>query len=216
MSSVQHSSGLAAAGARGASDQGPTSLSDYGTALARRWWLVLVGLLIGGAAAAGYLNVVHKSYTSTSAVQVTDTGVSDSATPNGSRNATANVDMDTEAAIVTSNTVASLAAKGLNTSLTPSQLAAKVKVTVPPNSAVLNISCHAGNALDARACAQVFANSYLANRTQIAEAIIAAQLKTLQDQLPALQQAAAGLHRSARHALRRIRPPRSGPTPSSR
>lgn len=189
MSSVPHSSGLAPAmsSGRGASDPGPTSLSDYGTALARRWWLVLLGLLVGGAAAAGYLNIVHKSYTSTAAVQVTDTGVSDSATPNGSRNATANVDMDTEAAIVTSNTVASLAAKGLNTNLTPSQLAAKVKVTVPPNSAVLDISCHAGNALDARACAQVFANSYLANRTQIAEAIIAAQLKTLTDQLPGLQ-----------------------------
>ncbi len=97
MSSVPHSSGLAAASARCASDPGPTSLSDYGTALARRWWLVLLGMLIGGAAAAGYLNVVHKSYTSTSAVQVTDTGVSDSAIP-GSRNTTANVDMDTEAA----------------------------------------------------------------------------------------------------------------------
>jgi len=130
MSSVPHSSGLAASAmssGRGGSDPGPTSLSDYGTALARRWWLVLLGLLIGGAAAAGYLNVVHKSYTSTAAVQVTDTGVSDSATPNGSRNATANVDMDTEATIVTSNTVASLAAKGLSTSLTPSELAVKVR-----------------------------------------------------------------------------------------
>ncbi len=188
MSSVPHSSGLAAGStARTGSDPGPTSLSDYGTALARRWWLVLLGLLIGGAVAAGYLNIVHKSYTSTASVQVTDTGVSDSAVPNGSRNATANVDMDTEASIVTSQTVASLAAKGLSTNLTPSQLAAKVKVSVPPNSAVLNISCHAGNALDARACAQVFANSYLSNRTQIAQDIVNAQLKTLTDQLPGLQ-----------------------------
>jgi capsular polysaccharide biosynthesis protein len=152
----------------------------------RRWWLVLLGLLVGAAVGAGYLNLVHKSYTSTATVQVTDTGVSDSSLPSASRNTTANVDMDTEAAIVTSNTVASLAAKGLNTNLTPTQLAAKVKVTVPPNSAVLAISFHAGNALDAKAGAQVFANSYLANRASIANGLVAAELKTLQDQLPAL------------------------------
>ncbi len=186
MESVPHSSGLAAASARSASEPDPTSLSDYGTALARRWWLVLLGLLVGAAAAVGYLNIVHKSYTSTAAVQVTDTGVSDSAVPVGSRTTTPNVDMDTEAQIVTSNTVASLAAKGLNTSLTPTQLAARVKVTVPPNSSVLSISFRAGNALDARAGAQVFANSYLANRASIAEALVKSQLTALQDQLPAL------------------------------
>jgi succinoglycan biosynthesis transport protein ExoP len=186
MSSVPHSSGLVTASARSAPDQGPSSLSDYGTALLRRWWVVLLGLLIGGAAAAGYLNVVHKTYTSVAAVQVTDTGVSDSSLPTASRNNTANVDMDTEAQIVTSNTVASLAAKGLNTNLTPSQLAAKVKVTVPPNSAVLSIAFKAGNALDARSGAQVFANSYLANRASIAQGLVASELKSLQDQLPAL------------------------------
>ncbi|HEX4431589.1 MAG TPA: Wzz/FepE/Etk N-terminal domain-containing protein [Frankiaceae bacterium] len=193
MSSVPHSSGLAAASARSTSDQGPTSLSDYGNALMRRWWLVLLGLLVGGAVAAGYLNVVHKSYTSTATVQVTDTGVSDSSVPAASRNNTANVDMDTEAAIVTSNTVASLAANGLHTNLMPSQLADKVKVTVPPNSAVLAISFHAGNALDARAGAQVFANSYLSNRASIANGLVAAELKSLQDQLPALNKQLADI-----------------------
>jgi polysaccharide biosynthesis transport protein len=186
MSSVPHSSGLVTASARSAPDQGPSTLSDYGTALMRRWWLVVIGLLIGGAAAAGYLSVVHKTYTSTAAVQVTDTGVSDSSLPIASRNSTANVDMDTEAQIVTSNTVASLAAKGLNTNLTPSQLAAKVKVTVPPNSAVLSIAFQASNALDARSGAQVFANSYLANRASIAQGLVASELKSLQDQLPPL------------------------------
>ncbi len=193
MSSVPHSSGLASASARSAPDQGPTSLSDYGSALLRRWWLVVLGVLVGGALAAGYLNVVHKTYTSTAAVQVTDTGVSDSSLPASSRNNTANVDMDTEAQIVTSNTVASLAVKGLNTSLTPSQLAAKVKVTVPPNSAVLSITFKAGNALDAKAGAQVFADSYLSNRASIANGLVQAELKTLTDQLPALNKQLADL-----------------------
>ncbi len=186
MSSVPHSSELAAASARSASDQEPTSLSDYGTAFVRRWWLVLLGLLVGGALAVGYLNVVHKNYTSTAAVQVTDTGVSDSTVPVGARVTAPNVDMDTEATIVTSNTVASLAAKSLNTSLTPTQLTARVKVTVPPNSSVLSISFRAGNALDARAGAQAFADSYLANRASIANALVASQLKSLKDQLPGL------------------------------
>jgi succinoglycan biosynthesis transport protein ExoP len=193
MSSVPHSSGLASASARSAPDQGPTSLSDYGSALLRRWWLVVLGLLVGGAIGAGYLSVVHKTYTSTAAVQVTDTGVSDSSLPAASRNNTANVDMDTEAQIVTSNTVASLAVKGLNTSLTPSQLAAKVKVTVPPNSAVLSIAFKAGNALDAKAGAQIFADSYLSNRASIANGLVQAELKTLTDQLPALNKQLADL-----------------------
>jgi uncharacterized protein involved in exopolysaccharide biosynthesis/Mrp family chromosome partitioning ATPase len=187
MSSVPHSSGLAAASARGASEQGPSSLSDYGSALVRRWWLVLLGLIIGAAAAAGYLSLVHKSYTSTSAVQVTDTGVGDSTVPQGARTNTTNIDMDTEAQIVTSNTVSTIAAKALSTNLTPTQLASRVKVSVPPNSAVLNISCHAGNAVDARACAQTFANSYLSNRLGIAKTLLASQINTLTDQLPGYQ-----------------------------
>lgn len=193
MSSVPHSSGLAPASARSVSDQGPTSLSDYGSALMRRWWLVLLGVLVGGAVAAGYLNVVHKTYTSTAAVQVTDTGVSDSAVPSGARTNTTNVDMDTEAQIVTGNAVSSLAANTLHSTLTPSQLAADVKVTVPPNSAVLSISFHAGNALDAKAGAQAFADAYLANRTNIANGLLAAELKSLQDQLPGLNKQLADL-----------------------
>ena len=94
--------------------------------------------------------------------------------------------METEAQVVISDLVASAAAKVVNTSLTPSQLAAEVKVTVATNSAVLSISCHAGTALGARSCAQAFANSYLANRTSIAQALVTSQLTALQNQLPGL------------------------------
>jgi polysaccharide biosynthesis transport protein len=186
MSSVPHSSGPASASLRSAPDPAPSTLSEYGSALLRRWWVLLLGMLVGGAIAAAYLAVANKTYTSTAAVQVTDTGVSDSSTPASSRITTPNVDMDTEALIVTSNTVASLAAKGLHTDLTPSELASKVKVTVPPNSAVLSIAFQAGNADDARLGAQVFASSYLANRQSIAAALVASELKSLNDRLPPL------------------------------
>ena len=186
MTSGSPSSGLGTANPRSAGGQESSSLSDYGTALLRRWWLVLLGLLLGGAAAAGYLNVAAKTYTSIATVQVTDTGVPDSASPTGSRNSTSNVGMDTEAQVVTSNTVATLAVAGLKTNEPPDNLAAKVKVTVPPNSAVLSIAFEAGNARDARSGAQVFAASYLANRESVAKGLIASELKSLQIQLPAL------------------------------
>lgn len=170
---------------RSAGDQGSSSLSDYGSALLRRWWLVLLGLVIGAAAAGGYLSAVAKVYTSTAAVQVTDTGANDSALPAGSRN-TSNIDMDTEAQVVTSNTVATLAAGELHTKTPPPDLSKNVKVTVPPNSAVLSIAYSASNARDARAGAQAFADSYLANRTDVAKGLISSELKNLQGQLPAL------------------------------
>jgi succinoglycan biosynthesis transport protein ExoP len=171
-------------GLYGMGEHAPSSLSDYGSALLRRWWMVVGGILVGLIAAAGYLGVATKTYTSVTSIQVTGTGVSDSL-PVGSRNAT-DVDLDTEAQVVKSGTVSELAAKLLKTSLTPTQLAKKVTVTVPPNSAVLTIAFDAHNAHDAQAGAQAFGTAYLTNRTSVARSVLTSELANLRNQLPAL------------------------------
>jgi uncharacterized protein involved in exopolysaccharide biosynthesis/Mrp family chromosome partitioning ATPase len=189
MSSSTTSAGAGAAGSSGLYGMGehaPSSLSEYGSALLRRWWLVLIGLLIGLLAAGAYLVLATKTYTSVASVQVTATGIADTSLPSGSRNAASNVDMDTEAQVLKSNAVSGLAATALKTSLLPSELAKKVTVTVPPNSAVLTISFAAPNAHDAQAGAQAYADAYLANRTTVARGILDSELSNLRNQLPAL------------------------------
>ena len=186
MSGVEHPSRPAGLGTQATSDQGSTSLGEEGAALLRRWWLIAVGLIVGGAVAFAYLAIATKTYSSTASVQVTDTGVSGSTVPTSAKISTSNIDMDTEAAVITSDTIASLAVKALHTNLTPAQLSHNVKVTVPANSAILSITFQASNAADARSGAQVFANSYLSNRLSVAQSILSSELKSLENQLPAL------------------------------
>ncbi len=169
----------------GGVEHAPSALGDYGRALLRRWWLVLLGVVVGAVAALGYLAFASKTYTSTANVQVTATGVNDSALPISARTVS-NVDMDTEAQVVKSDAVSALVAKQLKVTTSPSDLSKNVKVTVPPNSAVLNIAFEAHSKADAQLGAQAFADSYLAHRTAVARGILAAELNNLRTQLPAL------------------------------
>lgn len=180
MPSVVHSSVAAPAPTEAA------ELSEYGRAVRRHWWVVLLGVLAGGAVASAYLVFAPRSYTSIAKVQVTDTGVADSTVPAGARINTANIDMDTEARIVTSTSVAALAATMLKTSISPVKLASMANVTVPPNSAILYVAYHASNPTAARLGAQAFAESYLTTRRDIAQGLLASEIMSLQARMPAL------------------------------
>ncbi|MCW2546482.1 MAG: lipopolysaccharide biosynthesis protein, partial [Mycobacterium sp.] len=190
MSSATGSTTATAPGSSGLYGMGeyaPSSLSEYGSALLRRWWLVALGLAIGLIAAGGYLGVATKTYTSIATVQVTSTGIADTSDPSGARSASA-VDMDTEAQVLKSAAVSKLAAAALKTSLSPTELVKKVTVTVPPNSSVLTIAFAARNARDAQAGAQAYANRFLSNRVAVARGILMSELANLRNQLPGLTQ----------------------------
>jgi Mrp family chromosome partitioning ATPase/capsular polysaccharide biosynthesis protein len=190
MSSANGSTASTAPGSSGLYGMGehaPSSLSEYGSALLRRWWLVIIGLAIGLIAAGGYLGIATKTYTSVASVQVTATGIADTSLPSTSRNAS-DVDMDTEAQVLKSDAVSKLAAAALKTGMDPTKLVKDVTVTVPPNSAVLTVSFAAHNAHDAQAGAQAYANSYLTNRASVAQGILDSELNNLREQLPSLTQ----------------------------
>src|SRR5579863_7207336 len=146
--------------------------ADYVGVLRRRWWIVLVAMIIGLVGAFGYVTVAPKSYSATASVNVVPTAADQSNSVAGSRTSGATVNLDTEAQVVTSTAVATLAGHMMHSTLTPYKLSAQIAVTVPPNSSILDITCKASTAVGAATCANDFAKAYLQNRQQSAVADI--------------------------------------------
>jgi uncharacterized protein involved in exopolysaccharide biosynthesis len=121
--------------------------AGYLGVLRRRWWVVLVLACVGILAAGAYIAKAPKAYTATATVNVTPTGVSQTqggAVAGGRTSGVVN--LDTEAQIVKSSSVAAIAARALHTPLTPTALLQNVSVAVPANSSVLQVSCVAKSA----------------------------------------------------------------------
>lgn len=168
--------------------------ADYLGVLRRRWWVWIGVTILCVLGALAYLKLTPKTYSASTSVYVTPTAASQGNNQlANSRTSGAAVNLDTEAVVVKSGQVAQIAAKALNSPLSPEALAAQVTVAVPPNSEVLQISCSAGKPLAAADCAQAFAKAYLQNRDTQAAQSISAQLKALQSKIASLQKTAAGL-----------------------
>jgi capsular polysaccharide biosynthesis protein len=163
--------------------------ANYFGMLRRRWWIVLALTCLGLIVAFGYAIVAPKSYTATAAVNVTPVAGSSGTQVANGRTGPAQVNLDTEAQVVASTQVATIAAHLLHSPLTPWRLAQQISVTVPPNSSVLDISCTASTATAAAACANDFAKAYLQNRSATAIAGVKAQMRTLEGRQAALQRA---------------------------
>jgi len=142
-------------------------LSGLGARLRRRW--VIAGALTCAVAigALGYTLIAPQGYAATAAVLAAPTATSRTQqTPAGAVVQMATVNLDTEAQLVTSATVTMLAAHLMHSSLPPTQLSSGVTVAVPPNSAVLNITCHAPTATAAATCANAFAKAYVQTKNR--------------------------------------------------
>src|SRR5215467_810836 len=168
--------------------------ADYIGVLRRRWWIVLGCTIIGVVAAFGYVTVAPKAYTATASVNVVPTAADQSNVVAGSRTNGATVNLDTEAQVVQSTTVATEAGKLMHSPLSPWQLDKQVNVTVPPNSSILDITCSASTAVGAATCANDFAKAYLQNRSQSATNYVNDQLAKLQQKINALNQAEGALN----------------------
>ena len=121
-------------------------VTDYVAVLRRRWWIVFGMVCLGTLGAAAYVAVTPKSYTATSLVQVSANAANNNNVA-GSRTATGpTVNMDNEAQVVQSTTVAAQAAKYLNSKRSAQQLSKQVSVSVPANTSFLDISCSAPSA----------------------------------------------------------------------
>jgi capsular polysaccharide biosynthesis protein len=169
--------------------------AGYLGVLRRRWWVVLVSACVGILAAGAYSAQAPKAYTATATVNVTPTGVSQTqggAVAGGRTNNAVN--LDTEAQIVKSSSVAAIAARALHTPLTPTALLKNVSVAVPANSSVLQISCQAKSAAQASVCANAFAAAYIKNRNASAAATIDSELKTVRGELTSLERSSTRLN----------------------
>lgn len=185
-------------------------VTDYAGVLRRRWWIVFGLACLGTLAAAAYVAVTPKSYTATSSVQVTANAANVNNVAGSRTNTGPTVNMDNEAQVVQSTTVAAQAGKYLRSDHSAAQLAKQVSVAVPANTSFLSISCSAPSAAGAQACAQAFARAYLTVRqtaavdklaTQRAQLVSKQQttqaqvfkLKTKEKELPATSVALANL-----------------------
>jgi len=148
-------------------------ISGLGLRLRRR--RVIVGALtcVVAIGALGYTLVAPKGYLATAAVTFAPTGADQAhQTPAGQAvEEGPTVNLDTEAHLVTSETVTMRAARLLHSPLAPAQLSGGVTVAVPPNSAILDITCHAPTATGAATCANAFARAYVQNRNAHAQGI---------------------------------------------
>ena len=167
-------------------DVGTTELNDYGARLRRRWWVVVLGLLVGLAAGAALLAVQPRQYTSTTLVLVAPSA-SGGVAIDGSRTA-GSINLDTEAQRVTSAQVADAARTLLRTEEPVTTLLEDVAVTVPANTQVLAIAYTGDSPKGAQEGSHAFAQAYLSNRQAEQERETEVTLAGLETQLDAAQE----------------------------
>jgi capsular polysaccharide biosynthesis protein len=144
-------------------------ISGLGARLRRRWVIAAALPCAAATAVLGYALTTPQGYTATAAVLAAPTGTGQTQqTPAGAVVQMATVNLDTEAELVTSATVTMLAAHLMHSSLLATQLSSGVTVAVPPNSAVLDITCHAPTAAAAATCANAFAKAYVQTKNRTA------------------------------------------------
>jgi capsular polysaccharide biosynthesis protein/MinD-like ATPase involved in chromosome partitioning or flagellar assembly len=150
-------------------------LTDHLGWLFRRWWIVVILTMFGLALGFGYASVQPKAYDSMTPVLVQ--------APEGDGS---KVDLDTEAQVVPTAAVAAGAQKLLGTSLSITDLIKNVSVTVPANTAILDITYEASTRAEAQKGSQAFAQAYLDQRAAVAQKALDTQKANLQDSITTL------------------------------
>jgi capsular polysaccharide biosynthesis protein/Mrp family chromosome partitioning ATPase len=150
-------------------------VSDHLGWLLRRWWVVVIAVLLGGSLGFGYALLQPKAYDSMTPVLVL--------APEGDGS---KVDLDTEAQIVPTAAVASGAQTLLGTSEELTDLIKMVKVSVPANTAILDITFEAPTRSEAQRGSQAFAQAYLDQRNAAAQKQLQLQIANIQDNIDTL------------------------------
>jgi uncharacterized protein involved in exopolysaccharide biosynthesis len=173
----------------------PMELGDYARLLLRHWPLVLLGLVIGLVLSASYLREAPREYQSRAAVLVLPVSTP---TTNNQGNRAPEVNLDTEAQLVTSTDTATAAAELMELPGDQARaLSRSVGVTVPPNSEVLEIVFTGATASRAQEGAAAFAQAYLDGRKATAQAAVDVQVAALQARIDGVNQQIQDLARAA-------------------
>ena len=148
-------------------------LSDYLGLLRRQWWLVVLGCSLGIGAALGVTQAMPKTYESVTSVLVQPAGQDTNVAGGRTKG---DINLDTEAQLVGSTDIAAAAGGLLRSDEAPTVLAKRVSVTVPANTAVLEITFAADTPERAQAGSHAFAEAYLRNREASAQGEIDSQI----------------------------------------
>ncbi|MGZ4667607.1 MAG: Wzz/FepE/Etk N-terminal domain-containing protein [Blastococcus sp.] len=171
-------------------------LGDYFKLLGRHWLAVLLCLVLGVGAALVYLKEAPREYQATASVLVSPTG--DNSTTTSTVDKTGTINLDTEAQLVVATGTVSEAAKTLKVSAADaSSLGDNVSVSVPPNTEILDITYTGTSADGAVKGALAFAQAYLDQRKAAATAVLAGQVKALQQRIDAVNVSLAAVLKAA-------------------
>jgi succinoglycan biosynthesis transport protein ExoP len=165
--------------------EGTIDLRDYVEPIVRHKYLVLGTLVLVNALAILYTLTRPPVYTSTSTVLVKPTGVN--LTELGGLGTERLVNLQTEAQLVESTTVAVRAAEILGAGATPPQLLRHVTAEPVPDSQTIDISYSDGEASSAQKGAMAFARAYLDNRREEAQALVDDQVQQITASISAAQ-----------------------------
>jgi polysaccharide biosynthesis transport protein len=160
-------------------------LPDYFGFLRRQALIIILAILVVTAGAVGLLSRTASVYTAHASVLVQPLASGASSVVGGRTDQAIN--LDTEAQILKSTSIAEAVQKQLNTRSTTSALISRLSVSVPANSSVMTISYQARSAANAAAGAQAFAQAYLANRAATANADVTQQVNSYLKQRAGLQ-----------------------------
>ncbi|MDE3720557.1 chain length determinant family protein [Nocardiopsis sp. N85] len=165
-------------------------LKEYTALLRRRWRLVGAGVLGGVTLALAGVFAVPSTYTSSAAVQVLPTGMAEFTGERSGRVA-GDVNLDTEAQVLRSEEISSVAAalvtEATGTTVNADAMREHVDVTVPSNSNVLEIHYTAHSPEAARAGAAAYSDAYLEQRRQRVDDLIGGHLKALRGERERLE-----------------------------
>lgn len=175
-------------------DEPTTEPGFYTRALRRGWRWLIVGLLVGTVAGAAYDLRAPRTYAASASVLVLDTGAPQTSAI-GERTVGGDVNLDTEAQLVTSADVVAEVHDRTGDAFDPAKLANHVSITVPANTTVLRITFSARTPDLATLGARAFAQAYLDARARDARATIGHLIDASQRQLSAAEHDQSDLSR---------------------
>ncbi len=172
------------------------TIGEFFDLLRRRLGSLLLVLAVTLLAAFGLLSTATKTFQAKAYVKVAPVVSS------GDTGAAKDISTITESRVVTSTSVADLAAKSLNYTGSVSALLGHVAVNSPLDSQILIITFTSENAAKAADGANAFANAYLTYRKSVGDDLLKARLTVLNSQIAALTKQLKALGTSGSSASR--------------
>lgn len=172
------------------------ALSHYFRVLQRRWWVVLLGALLGVWGALAYLWLVPQQVTATTTLSV---NIITNDPFNLARSAAGLLDLESEAQVASSSVVAQRAADALEGDITEQEMRQSLDVTGVSDTSILRISVTGSTEAQAQEAADAVASEYLTYRSEQAQARIDRNLTSARSRLESLREdlAAANEARAA-------------------